>query len=279
MLSRDIEVELVSHRKLIGRRVFLIRVGSFTDHDSSFNAKEMVKKMAEKTYRVPRMRFTAQKNAFSMATAVHMPIKDDEDDDDDETDSESEAEDAATGDGSASAAAAAAAAHTTTNYLPLSPTLAVPLDRKVSVQIDLEEKDTHVTVKVGSGAVMTWTRVPKRSSLNNSDDPISSRTCSTPSQIMKRTLPSGFSCQWDGNFLRDSRRQLNAWGIFLPPQRRWIRYHYLDPNQKKHEYWYKPVYERLAHEVDEMLSVQFIFRRYDPWTLLWERAMGRASPV
>jgi hypothetical protein len=108
MLSRNIKVELLSHGKLIGRRVFLVRVGCFTDHDSSFNTKEMVKKMAEKTYRVPRMRFTAQTNAFSMATAVHMPIKDD--DDDDEDDSESEAEDAATGDGSASAAAAATAA-------------------------------------------------------------------------------------------------------------------------------------------------------------------------
>jgi hypothetical protein len=54
----DIEVETVSHSKLIGNKVILIRVGSFKD-EGRFNAKDLVKKMSEETYRVPRMRFTA----------------------------------------------------------------------------------------------------------------------------------------------------------------------------------------------------------------------------
>jgi hypothetical protein len=42
-------------------------------------------------------------------------------------------------------------------------------------------------------------------------------------------------------------------GYFKP-----ITDHYFDPNKKKDEYWYTPVDELLAHEVDEMLSVQQI---------------------
>jgi hypothetical protein len=37
-----------------------------------------------------------------------------------------------------------------------------------------------------------------------------------------------------------------------------ITEHYFDANQKKHEYWYKPVDELLAHEVDDMLTVQLV---------------------
>jgi hypothetical protein len=112
------------------------------------------------------MRFTAQKTAFCMAAAAHMPIKNDEEDEE-EFEDESEGEDAANGDDSASvavAATAAAAARTTTDSA-LSPTLAVHPDRKRSVEIGLDDKDRPVTVTVGSGAVMTWIRVPKSSSL------------------------------------------------------------------------------------------------------------------
>jgi hypothetical protein len=97
-----------------------------------------------------------------------MPIKDDEEDD--ESESESEAEDAATGDVSAPAAATAAAADDSASSPAASTAAAaaVPLDRKVSVVIDLEEKDIPVTLQVGSGAVMTWVRVPRSSSLESS---------------------------------------------------------------------------------------------------------------
>jgi hypothetical protein len=166
----DIEYEKASHGKFIGsKKAVVIRVGSFRKGESAFNAKELVTKMDRDSYRVPRMRFTAQKTAFCMAAAAHMPIKNDEEDEE-ESEDESEGEDPANGDDSASvavAATAAAAARTTTDSA-LSPTLAVPPDRKRSVEIDLNKQDLPVTVTVGSGAVMTWIRVPKSSSLEGS---------------------------------------------------------------------------------------------------------------
>jgi hypothetical protein len=177
-----------------------------------------VKKINEESYRLPRMRFTAEKTACCMAVAAHMPIKEDEDDD---KDSDSETEDASTGVASASSpTAAAAAAPTTTDsasaavtpggvpgsppaapgLVPGSPPAAVTPVRKMSVQIDLEEKDKPITVNMPNGSVMTWIqRVPNCSSFESS-------------------------------------------------KKQFRRY------KKMHEYWYKPVDELLAHEVNDMLS-------------------------
>jgi hypothetical protein len=139
--SLDIEVDKVSNGQLIGKKVYLVRVGGFGDKDP-FDAATLAKNINNKntkTHKLPRMRFTAERTAFCMNVAVHMPIKED--------DSDSETEDASAG---------------------VAPPAAVTPVVKKSMQINFEDKDTPATVKGANGVEMTWVRVPNISNLKSS---------------------------------------------------------------------------------------------------------------
>ena len=107
----DIENVYVTQGKLIGKRVPVVRVGGFKENDP-FNALTLVKDITAGNYKNPRMRFTAERTAFWMDVAAHMPIQ--VYDDDSETEDESIGAGARAASAAVEATAAAVAAPATT---------------------------------------------------------------------------------------------------------------------------------------------------------------------